>query len=63
MRRRDIESYQGKETMDACLFLARYFLDKNNNDEAKKYAERLREYNGPENEIAKEIMEKLESPF
>lgn len=47
---------EGKETVDACLFLTKYYAEKKDEAMSKKYAERLMEYHGPEREIAKDVV-------
>lgn len=59
LRRRDEERYEGKETVEACLFLARYYYDRKSPEKAVKYAERLMDVHGPEREEAKAIIAHL----
>lgn len=59
LKRREEESSEGRETVEACLFLARYYFDKKISDKAKVYAERLMESHGSARRVAKAIIDRL----
>jgi anaphase-promoting complex subunit 8 len=59
LKRRDQERNEGKETIEACLYLATFYMEKKNSAKAIQYAERLMESHGPERSQAKEIIDRL----
>lgn len=56
LKRKEFESADTSETVEACLFLARYYNSKGNSEMTKQYAERLMETHGPEREEAKQLI-------
>ena len=62
LERRDTDNSESAESIEACMFLARYYNSRNDVANAKLYAERLMETHGPEREEAKQIINSYKEP-
>jgi len=59
LARRDKEEVQTSETVEALLFLAKYFNQKGDDQQALEYAKRLEEFNGIEREEANRLIREI----
>jgi anaphase-promoting complex subunit 8 len=59
LKRKDQEAVQSAESVEAIMFLAKYYKSKEEYEESVKYATRLHDYSGPEREEASALIREI----
>lgn len=59
LKRRDKEEVESAETVEALMFLAKYYKSKGEYSKAVTYARRLHDYNGAEREEASALIREI----